>query len=1281
MKKAPLTTRTRLRSRPKTNGSDFDTSQLLAALMAFKRGDFSARLPAHWTGVPGKIADTFNAVIDTNERMTRELERIGRVVGKEGRIAQRASIGEVTNSWADAIASINNLIGDLVQPTNEMARVIGAVAKGDLSQTMATEIEGRPLKGEFLHTAKTVNAMVGQLGAFASEVTRVAREVGTEGKLGGQAKVRGVAGTWKDLTDNVNLMASNLTSQVRHIAAVTTAVANGDLAKKITVDVRGELLELKDTINTMVDQLRSFASEVTRVAREVGTEGKLGGQAKVEGVSGTWKDLTDSVNSMASNLTSQVRNIAAVTTAVATGDLSKKITVKVKGEILELKDTINTMVDQLRSFASEVTRVAREVGTEGKLGGQANVRGVAGTWKDLTDSVNSMASNLTGQVRNIAAVTTAVAMGDLSKKITVDVKGEILELKDTINTMVDQLRSFGSEVTRVAREVGSEGKLGGQADVRGLAGIWKDLGYNVNFMASNLTTQVRNIAAVTTAVATGDLSKKITVDVQGEILELKNTVNTMVDQLSSFADEVTRVAREVGMEGKLGGQAVVKGVSGTWKDLTDNVNFMASNLTDQVRGIAKVVTAVANGELKRKFFLQAKGEIAELAETINNMIDTLATFADQVTTVAREVGVEGKLGGQANVPGAAGTWRDLTDNVNRLAANLTTQLRAIANVATAVTKGDLTRSIQVDAQGEVAFVKDNINEMIRNLRDTTFRNEEQDWLKTNLTKFTRMLQGQRDFLTIGKLILSELAPLISAQQGAFYMMDNPDGQSELKLLASYARQGGNGAKSRFKIGEGLVGQAALEKRRILLTDVADNHTKVSSGLGEFRPTNIVVLPILFEGEVKAVMELSSVERFSPAHQAFLEQLTESIGIVLNTIEASTRTENLLKQSQSLAAELQKTNLELEEKARSNLAKDQFLAMLSHELRTPLTPVLASALALESEPELPNDIHESLQMIRRNVELEARLIDDLLDLTRIDRGKVQLNFEVVDAHTLLQNALEICQPEIDRKHLAHSLSFAAQKVHMRADSARLQQIFWNLINNAVKFTPTNGQITIITSNDSGGKLRVDIVDTGMGIDAQELPKIFDAFEQGGRTQLGGLGLGLAISKTLVEAHNGTITAHSDGRNKGSTFTLIFPTCEKVEAQIAPALAPRLAERQPMRILLVEDHEDTNRSLTNLLRRRGYHVQSALTFQSAVELSAKEKFDVLISDLGLPDGSGIDLIQKLTSKPPLGIALTGFGMEQDIRRSREVGFQHHLVKPIDLNKLDSLIQEGAAALPAA
>ena len=605
--------------------------RLLAALRAFRRGDFSARLPRDLSGIDGEIAEAFNDCIELNASLARELERASVVVGREGRIAQRASLGAVGGSWQGYVDSVNRLITDLTQPMAEAGRVLGAVANGDLSQSMALDIEGRPLKGEFLRSSRLINAMVAQLNAFASELLRVAREVGSEGKLGGQAVVKGVAGTWNDLTESVNTMAGNLTNQVRNIADVTTAVANGDLSKKITVEARGEILELKGTINTMVDQLNAFASEVTRVAREVGSEGKLGGQAAVAGVGGTWKDLTDSVNTMAGNLTKQVRNIADVTTAVAKGDLSKKITVDVKGEILELKVTINTMVDQLNGFASEVTRVAREVGSEGKLGGEAAVAGVGGTWKDLTDSVNTMAGNLTSQVRNIAEVTTAVATGDLSKKITVDARGEILELKGTINTMVDQLNAFASEVTRVAREVGSEGRLGGQADVQGVSGTWKDLTDSVNFMASNLTSQVRNIADVTTAVAKGDLSKKITVDVRGEILELKNTINTMVDQLNAFASEVTRVAVEVGSEGKLGGQAQVVGVSGTWKDLTDSVNFMASNLTSQVRNIADVTTAVANGDLSKKITVAVRGEILELKDTINTMVDQLNAFASEVT--------------------------------------------------------------------------------------------------------------------------------------------------------------------------------------------------------------------------------------------------------------------------------------------------------------------------------------------------------------------------------------------------------------------------------------------------------------------------------------------------------------------------------------------------------------------------------------------------------------------------------------------------------------------------
>jgi HAMP domain-containing protein/signal transduction histidine kinase/CheY-like chemotaxis protein len=1176
-----------------------ESKELLTGLMGLKRGDFSVRLPIEWTGIAGKIAESFNDVVELNQRMARELDRLSRVVGKEGKINQRASLGNVTGSWADAISSVNELISDLIHPTSETARVIGAVAQGDLSQTMALESEDRPLQGEFLRTAKTINKMVDQLGSFASEVTRVAREVGTEGKLGGQAKVKGVAGTWKDLTDSVNSMAGNLTDQVRNIAEVTTAVANGDLSKKITVDVKGEFLELKGTINTMVDQLRSFASEVTRVAREVGTEGKLGGQARVEGVSGTWKDLTDSVNSMAGNLTAQVRNIAAVTTAVANGDLSKKVTVDVKGEILELKNTVNTMVDQLSSFADEVTRVAREVGTEGILGGQAQVKGVAGTWKDLTDSVNFMASNLTAQVRNIAEVTTAVANGDLSKKITVDVRGEILELKDTINTMVDQLRSFAAEVTRVAREVGTEGKLGGQADVKGVAGTWKDLTDSVNSMAGNLTAQVRNIAAVTTAVANGDLSKKITVDVKGEILELKNTINTMVDQLSSFASEVTRVAREVGTEGKLGGQAQVKGVSGTWKDLTDNVNFMAGNLTSQVRGIAKVVTAVANGDLKQKLTVEAKGEIAALADTINSMIDTLATFADQVTTVAREVGVEGQLGGQAKVPGAAGTWKGLTENVNQLAANLTTQVRAIAEVATAVTKGDLTRSITVEAQGEVAALKDNINEMIRNLKDTTLKNSEQDWLKTNLAKFSRMLQGQKDLNTVGRLILSELAPVVSAQQAVFYVLDPTEEPSQLTLLASYADKGQGAIGRQLNMGEGLVGQCALEKQKIHITNAPPNYIRITSGLGEAAPQSIIVLPVVFEGLVKGVLELASFDRFNPTHQAFLDQLTESIGIVLNTIEANMRTEDLLKQSQSLAQELQSrqeelqnTNQELQEKAgllahqnqeveRKNreveqarqaleekakqLAltskyKSEFLANMSHELRTPLNSllILSDQLSKNSDGNLTKRQTEFAKTIHSSGNDLLMLINDILDLAKIESGTVVVDVGEVrleDLHTYVERTFRHVA-EAKNVDFFIKLSKDLPK-SIFTDAKRLQQVLKNLLSNAFKFT-NYGQVALTIEMAKGGwsidnedlnradsVLSLSVTDTGIGIPSDKQQIIFEAFQQAdGSTsrKYGGTGLGLAISRELSRLLGGEIRLSSIP-SKGSAFTMFLPQIYK------------------------------------------------------------------------------------------------------------------------------------------
>ncbi|MBI2060592.1 MAG: response regulator [Nitrospirae bacterium] len=1273
--------------RAETDKPEVLIKEVLRVVRELSKGNFKARMRVHGNGTGGELASLLNGVIGLNAGMAREFERIRRVVGREGKLTQRAALPEAKGSWQDSVDSLNAIIGDLIQPTAEVIRVIGAVAQGDLSQTMKVKIEDRPLKGEYLRAAttintmvqqlsafasevsrvarevgtegklggqadvrgvsgtwkdltdnvnrmaanltgqvrniaevttavakgdlsrkitvdvkgeilalkNTINTMVDQLGAFASEVTRVAREVGTEGKLGGQADVKGVSGTWKDLTDNVNRMAANLTGQVRNIAEVTTAVAKGDLSRKITVDVKGEILALKNTINVMVDQLGAFASEVTRVAREVGTEGKLGGQARVKGVSGTWKDLTDNVNRMAANLTGQVRNIAEVTTAVAKGDLSRKITVDVKGEILALKNTINVMVDQLSGFASEVTRVAREVGTEGKLGGQARVKGVSGTWKDLTDNVNRMAANLTGQVRNIAEVTVAVAKGDLSRKITVDVKGEILALKSTINTMVDQLGAFASEVTRVAREVGTEGKLGGQADVKGVSGTWKDLTDNVNRMAANLTGQVRNIAEVTTAVAKGDLSRKITVDVKGEILTLKNTINTMVDQLSAFASEVTRVARDVGTEGKLGGQADVKGVSGTWKDLTDNVNQMAANLTDQVRGIAKVVTAVATGDLKKKVAFEVKGEIASLADTINEMIDTLAIFADQVTTVAREVGVEGRLGGQARVPGAAGIWKDLTENVNQLAANLTTQVRAIGDVATAVTKGDLTRSIAVETRGEVEALKNNINEMIRNLKETTEKNTQQDWLKTNLARFAAMIQGQRDLVTVSRLIMSELAALLNAQQGVFYIHARTDNGSYLSPLASYAHRPESGSLERFQLGEGLIGQCALEKKRILLANVPAGFVQIASALGKAQPRSVVVLPILFEGETRAVIELASFDPFSEIHLTFIDQLAESIGIMINTIAATMRTEELLQKSQALAQELQgqqlelkKTNEELAEKAHqlaeqkteverknrevelarkaleekaeqlslTSKYKSEFLANMSHELRTPLNSllILAKMLSENSDRNLTDKQVEFSRTIHGSGTDLLNLINDILDLSKIEAGKMTVDVADVYFDDLKDYVERGFRQVAVQKSLEFSIELGESlPKFVQTDAKRLQQVLKNLLSNAFKFTARGkvllridaaregwtGDQSFLTGAES--VLAFSVIDTGIGIPLDKQKIIFEAFQQaegGTSRKYGGTGLGLSISRELSRLLCGEIGVVSTP-GAGSVFTLYLP----------------------------------------------------------------------------------------------------------------------------------------------
>ncbi|MFC4471242.1 HAMP domain-containing protein [Streptomyces xiangluensis] len=1157
-------------------------------MTAARDGDFT-KVPETGQGLVAELNTVFNQIMGRDAHFNSEVQRVRRELVRHGRLDERLSASPGQGQWTSRVDDVNQLLDALVAPAANATRVLDAVAGGDLTQRVDLHDGNRQLRGDLRRLGRAVNKMVDQLSLFTGEVTRVAREVGTEGRLGGRAKVTGLSGSWRDVTEAVNTMASRLTAQVRDIALVTTAVARGDLTRTVTVEATGELLELKLTVNTMVDQLSAFADEVTRVAREVGTEGQLGGRAQVRGVSGVWKDLTDNVNFMASNLTSQVRNIAQVTTAVANGDLSQKITVDAQGEILELKSTINTMVDQLSAFADEVTRVAREVGTEGNLGGRAQVRGVSGVWKDLTDNVNFMADNLTSQVRNIALVSTAVAQGDLGKKITVEAKGEILELKSTINTMVDQLSAFADEVTRVAREVGTEGNLGGQAQVRGVSGVWKDLTDNVNFMALNLTSQVRNIAQVTTAVANGDLSKKITVDARGEILELKDTVNTMVEQLRAFADEVTRVAREVGTDGRLGGRAQVLGVSGVWRDLTDNVNYMADNLTSQVRNIAQVATAVAQGDLSKKIDVDARGEILELKTTINTMVDTLSSFSSEVTRVAREVGSEGQLGGQARVEGVYGTWKRLTTNVNELASNLTTQVRAIAEVASAVAQGDMSRSISVETRGEVTELKDNINLMVANLRETT---RAKDWLESNLARLAALMQGHRDLMEVADLILRELTPLVNAQYGAFYLAD-PDEDSPalrtavpakgLAFIAGYGAAQGATVETGGLPVHGLVAQAAREKKRILVEEAPPDYIKINSGLGEASPSSVVIIPILFEDKLLGVVELASFSRFSDVHLAFFDQFVNTIGVAINTIIANSRTESLLGQSQQLAtqlqersdelqrqqAELQRSNAELEEKAAllatSSQYKSEFLANMSHELRTPLNSLLILARLLSDNPDghLSDQEVQFASTIHRSGSDLLQLINDILDLSKIEAGRMDVRPKKLPLIKLLDYVHATFRPLTLDRGLAFEVAVGeAVPREMYSDEQRLQQILRNLLSNAIKFT-ANGRVELrvnrvkdpehrYTRGEHDDVIAFEVTDTGIGIAPEKLPVIFEAFQQADGTtnrKYGGTGLGLSISREIARLLGGRIIAESQP-GKGSTFTLYVPVASPGHAATGP-----------------------------------------------------------------------------------------------------------------------------------
>jgi signal transduction histidine kinase/HAMP domain-containing protein/ActR/RegA family two-component response regulator len=1248
--------------------------RILLALEELRDGNFRRRVVVTDASVTGRIATVINQIAQRNQSLVGELVRVREAVGQDGRTRERL-VNEGGAGWSVAAGAINGLIDDLTRPTTELARVLAAVSEGDLS----SRVTEQPLRGDFARLGHTVNGLLDQLSLFAAEVTRVAREVGTEGRLGGQANVPGVAGTWRDLTDSVNVMAGNLTAQVRDIAQVATAVARGDLSRKITVEVSGELLELKDTLNTMVDQLSAFAAEVTRVAREVGSEGRLGGQAEVPGVAGTWRDLTDSVNVMAGNLTDQVRSIAQVATAVARGDLSRKITVDARGEILELKNTLNTMVDQLSAFADEVTRVAHEVGSEGQLGGQARVRGVAGTWKALTDNVNGMAENLTSQVRSIATVATAVAGGDLSKKVTVEARGEVAALAETINGMVDTLGAFADEVTRVAREVGTEGILGGQARVPNVAGTWKDLTVNVNGMANNLTNQVRNIAQVTTAVAGGDLSKKIDVDARGEILELKTTINTMVDRLSDFASEVTRVAREVGTEGKLGGQAEVIGVSGTWQRLTENVNVLAGNLTSQVR--------------------------------------------------------------------------------------------AIAAVATAVTAGDLTRQIAVDASGEVAELKDNINQMVANLKEATRTNQEQDWLKTNLARLSSLMQGHRDLATVASLVLSELAPLVSAQQAAFFLVredadGSAPGSTTVEFTAGYGVQNPDAVR-RFALGESLVGQAALDKRTVLVTEAPPDYATISSGLGRATPVNVLVLPLLFEDQALGVIELASVNEFTTVHRDLLERLRESIGLNVNTILANSRTEALLAESQRLAQELtagsqrlqaqqhelQKSNTELAEKAAllatqnraieiknaeielarqeieeraAQLAaasryKSDFMANMSHELRTPLNSalVLAKLLADNLDGNLMDKQVEFARTIHSAGSDLLQLINDILDLAKVEAGRMEPSLSDVAMSSVVKYVRNLCEPLAAEKALHFVVELdPTLPTMLHTDEQRLQQVLRNLTSNAVKFTDEGGVTLRIrpaaADEVEGDALRAaparvafEVEDTGIGIPADKLSVIFEAFQQADGTtsrRYGGTGLGLSISRQLTQLLGGELTVRSEP-GVGSVFTLYLPEIAQpstpavaespapdtaLDKLTAPELVPAArslpqlpsapGEATPRfhgeKILIVDDDLRNVFALSSMLEAHGLHVVFADNGVAGVRaLERNEDIALVLMDVMMPELDGnatMAAIRNLNRYADLPIiAVTAKAMKEDRAKSLASGANDYVTKPVDTDLLLRLI----------
>ena len=1005
--------------------------------------------------------------------------------------------------------------------------------------------------------------------------------------------------------------------------------------------------------------------------------------------------------------------------------------------IAEVGKTLNEIIEMQENLADELARVSRIVGQEGRMTERVAIGPVRGAWATKVSAVNTLIGDLVQPTNEVARVITAVAKGDLSQKMSLEiqgrqVKGEFFRIGTTVNQMVDQLSSFAAEVTRVAKEVGTEGKLGGQAEVKGVSGVWKDLTDNVNFMAGNLTKQVRGIVKVVTAVANGDLGQKFVLEAKGEVAALADTINSMTDTLRTFADQVTTVAREVGTEGKLGGQAKVPGASGTWKDLTDNVNQLAGNLTNQVRNIAKVTIAVATGDLSQKITVDVKGEILELKNTINTMVDQLNSFAAEVTRVAKEVGTEGKLGGQAEVKGVSGVWEDLTDNVNQLAQNLTTQVRAIAEVSTAVTKGDLTRHIAVEAQGEVAALKDNINQMIANLKDTTLKNQEQDWLKTHLAKFTEMMQGQRSVTAVAQLIMSELTPLVGAFQGTFFLMEENSSSYDtaaLKLIASYAFPRSNDDDGvYYRLKQGLVGQCAFEKKRILLNDVPDNHVPISSSLVESKPRNVLVLPVLFEGDLKAVLELASFEPFNENIQSFLNQLMDNIGVILNMISSIARTEELLQELRKSNSELEAQAKELNDKAKLlelknsevELAsrsleekaeqlslisryKSEFLANMSHELRTPLNSLLllSKTLANNKESNLTSEQIQFAKTIYTSGCDLLSLINEILDLAKVEAGKMRIE----PGELLLQEIRDHLQQTFGPVAQMRGLEFGIELDEsvaptMSTDENRLQQILKNLLSNAFKFTergrvsmrifqPKDKVFKMDSLNTGEPVLAFSVQDTGIGIIKEKQSLIFEAFQQADGTtsrKYGGTGLGLTISREIARLLGGVIEVES-AFGEGSTFTLYLPQRylatesfaglgQEMAASTTVSPLPEGATFGNKKVLVVDDDKRNIFAITTVLQSRGLEVMHAENGREGVEiLKGASDVDLVLMDIMMPDMDGIEATKAIRQLPNLKylpiISLTAKAMKGDREKCFEAGASDYVTKPVDPDHLLALI----------